>query len=40
MKQMPVVFSSMAIIDAEEAVAYYEQIETGLGNRFASQLLQ
>lgn len=38
MKDFVVVFSPIAIDDADEAVAYYENVQAGLGKRFAVQL--
>jgi toxin ParE1/3/4 len=39
MKTFNVIFSPVAIDDAEQAVDYYEKKQTGLGKRFAAQLL-
>lgn len=38
MKTFTVIFSPVAIDDAEQAVDYYEEKQTGLGKRFAAQL--
>jgi len=38
MKTFVVIFSPIAIDDAEQAVEYYEEKQTGLGKRFARQL--
>ncbi len=39
MKNFAVTFSPVAIDDIEQAAAYYEDMQPGLGKRFASQLL-
>ena len=39
MKNFAVTFSPVAIDDIEQAAAYYEDVQPGLGKRFASQLL-
>ena len=38
MKRFTVIFSPLALDDIEQAVAYYEKQQTGLGKRFAAQL--
>lgn len=38
MKGFTVVISPMAIVDVEQAVAYYEEKQIGVGTRFAVQL--
>ena len=38
MKNFAVIFSPIAIDDAEQAVDYYEEKQAGLGKRFAGQL--
>ncbi len=38
MKTFTVIFSPVAIDDAEQAVDYYEEKQTRLGKRFAAQL--
>lgn len=38
MKSFTVIFSPLAIEDAEQAFDYYEEKQTGLGSRFAAQL--
>jgi hypothetical protein len=38
MKSFTVIFSPIAIDDAEQAVDYYEEKQNGLGKRFAVQL--
>ncbi len=38
MKRVTVIFSSSAIDDVEQAVAYYEEKQTDLGKRFAAQV--
>jgi len=38
MKNFTVIFSPVAINDMEQAVAYYEEKQTSLGKRFATQL--
>jgi plasmid stabilization system protein ParE len=38
MKNFTIVFSPVAIDDAEETVDYYEKKQPGLGKRFAAQL--
>lgn len=38
MKTFTVIFSPVAIDDAEQAVDYYQEKQTGLGKQFAAQL--
>ena len=38
MKSFTVIFSPVAIDDLEQAVDYYEEKQTGMGKRFATQL--
>ncbi|MDQ6902246.1 MAG: type II toxin-antitoxin system RelE/ParE family toxin [Bacteroidota bacterium] len=38
MKRVTVIFSSAAIDDVEQAVAYYEEKQVGLGKRFAAHV--
>ncbi len=38
MKNFTIIFSPLALEDIEQATAYYEDVQTGLGKRFAAQL--
>lgn len=38
MKNFTVIFSPIAQDDIEQATAYYEEVQPGLGKRFAAQL--
>ena len=38
MKNFTTIFSPVALDDVEQVIGYYEQLQTGLGKRFAARL--